>query len=54
MRSNPRLVFGLLVVLFTALLARSAAAAETLVYDVTIIDFAASTAPMLSSRGRCV
>jgi hypothetical protein len=51
MRSNPRLVFGLLVVLFTALLARSAAAAETLVYDVTIIDFAASTAPMLSSRG---
>ena len=51
MRSSSRpVVFGLLVVLFTALLAGSPAAAETLLYDVIRIDFRASTAPVLSPR----
>jgi hypothetical protein len=50
MRSSSRLlVLGLLVV-YTALLAPSAAAAETLLYDVIRIDFNASTAPILTPR----
>jgi hypothetical protein len=52
MRPNSRLVvFGLPVVLFTALLARSAVAAETLLYDVTRVEFTASTGPVISSSG---
>lgn len=52
MRSRSRLVVvGLLVALFTALPVRSAVAAETILYDVTRIDFTGSTGPMLSSTG---
>jgi hypothetical protein len=52
MRSNSRLVvFGLSVALFTVLLARSAVAAETMLYDVTSVGFSASTVPVLSSSG---
>lgn len=50
-RCSRPVLSGLLVVLFTALPARSAVAAETLLYDVTVVEFGASTAPVLSSRG---
>jgi hypothetical protein len=52
MRPRSRVVvLGLLVFLCTALLARSAVAAETMLYDVTSVEFRAFTAPVLSSSG---
>ena len=50
MRTLSRLIFsGLPVLLLAAILGRPASAAETLLYDVSSVEFGASTAPMLGS-----
>ena len=52
MRPFPRaIVVAFSVVFFTAFAARSAVPAETLLYDVTTVDFAATTAPALAASG---